>query len=166
MPLQSEEKESVMKLVARIEVNIRKEDVDSILFSAFNAGGISLWADKIWASGGKLGERVCEQVGLGGRVLIHDRIGGETYSLTPEKFEKGVRLYLEEGCHVRVEDGHLVPEDVTMIDADCIVQFALFGEVRHFLMTGAGPDRSVSSQARSNLPPIWNSSKSIGGPLI
>jgi len=30
-----------MKLVARIEVNIRKEDVDSILFSAFNAGGIS-----------------------------------------------------------------------------------------------------------------------------
>lgn len=47
MPLQSEEKESVMKLVARIEVNIRKEDVDSILFSAFNAGGISLWADKI-----------------------------------------------------------------------------------------------------------------------
>ena len=46
-----------MKLVARIEVNIRKEDVDSILFSAFNAGGISLWADKIWASGGKLGER-------------------------------------------------------------------------------------------------------------
>ena len=91
MPLQSEEKESVMKLVARIEVNIRKEDVDSILFSAFNAGGISLWADKIWASGGKLGERVCEQVGLGGRVLIHDRIGGETYSLTPEKFEKGVR---------------------------------------------------------------------------
>ena len=86
---------------------------------------------QIWASGGKLGERVCEQVGLGGRVLIHDRIGGETYSLTPEKFEKGVRLYLEEGCHVRVEDGHLVPEDVTMIDADCIVQFALFGEVRH-----------------------------------
>ena len=131
MPFQSEEKESVMKLVARIEVNIRKEDMDSILFSAFNAGGISLWADKIWASGRKLGERVCEQVGLGGRVLIHDRIGGETYGLTPEKFEKGVRLYLEEGCHVRVEDGHLVPEDVTMIDADCIVQFALFGEVRY-----------------------------------
>lgn len=120
-----------MKLVARIEVKIRKEDMDSILFSAFNAGGVSLWADKIWASGGKLGERVCEQVGLGGTVLIHDRIGGETYSLTPEKFEKGVRLYLEEGCHVRVEDGHLAPEDVTMIDADCIVQFALFGEVRY-----------------------------------
>lgn len=120
-----------MKLVARIEVNIRKEDMDSILFSAFNAGGISLWADKIWASGRKLGERVCEQVGLGGRVLIHDRIGGETYSLTPEEFEKGVRLYLEEGFHVRVEDGHLIPEDVTMIDADCIVQFALFGEVRY-----------------------------------
>lgn len=120
-----------MKLVARIEVNIRKEDMDSILFSALNAGGVSLWADKIWASGGKLGERVCEQIGLGGKVLIHDRIGGETYSLTPEKFEKGVRLYLEEGCHVRVEDGHLVSEDVTMIDADCIVQFALFGEVRY-----------------------------------
>lgn len=120
-----------MKMVARIEVNIRKEDMDSILFSAFHAGGVSLWADKIWASGGRLGERVCEQVGLGGRVLIHDQIGGETYSLTPEKFEKGVRLYLEEGCHVRVEDGHLVPEDVTMIDADCIVQFALFGEVRY-----------------------------------
>ena len=54
-----------------------------------------------------------------------------SYSLTPEKFEKGVRLYLEEGFHVRVEDGHLAPEDVTMIDADCIVQFALFGEVRY-----------------------------------
>ena len=88
MPLQSEEKESVMKLVARIEVNIRKEDVDSILFSAFNAGGISLWADKIWASGGKLGERVCEQVGLGGRVLIHDRIGGETSALRRKNLKR------------------------------------------------------------------------------
>lgn len=119
------------KLVARIEVEIRKEDVDSILFSAFNAGGVSLWADKILVSGEKLGERVCEQIGLGGEVLIHDRISGETHSLSPKQFEKGVRLYLEEGCHVRVEDGHLVPEDVTMIDADCIVQFAVFGEVRY-----------------------------------
>ena len=39
LPLQSEEKESSDEIGSRIEVNIRKEDMDSILFSAFNVVG-------------------------------------------------------------------------------------------------------------------------------
>lgn len=119
------------RLRPRIEVCLFPEDMDSILFGAFNAGGISAWAVKILAEGEKLGKRVCEQIGLGGSVLIKDRISGKTHRLTPEKFTRGVQLYLEEGCHVRVEDGRLPAGDLTANDADCIVQFALFGEVKY-----------------------------------
>lgn len=113
---------------ANITVELRKKDIDDILFSAFNAGGISGWADKIIIAGEKLGGAVCEQVGLGGKVLIHDFAGGDTHELTKEKLKKGFALYLEEGCHVHVEDNHIVPGDLTADDADVIVQFALFGK--------------------------------------
>lgn len=116
---------------ANITVELRKEDIDDILFSAFNAGGISGWADRITIDGERLGEKLFEQVGLGGEVFIHDFIGSRTHELTCGKIKRGFELYLEEGCHVHIEDGHIVPGDITMNDADVIVQFALFGEVKY-----------------------------------
>ena len=45
------------------------------------------------------------------------------------KFLNGLKLYFERGLHVKVDDNRIDLCDVTGSDADCIVQFALFGEV-------------------------------------
>ena len=39
-----------------------------------------------------------------------------------------MKLYFEQGCHVQVEDNRIDPGDIDANDADCIVQFAVFGE--------------------------------------
>ena len=65
-----------MKLKAEFEMQVTKDDLDDILFEALNAGGVAEWADRVVAVGGKLGERICEQISLGGTLNIHERIGG------------------------------------------------------------------------------------------
>lgn len=121
----------VENIVAAITVELRREDVNDILFEAFNAGGIAKWADSIVAAGEKLGDKVYEQVGLGGSVFVHDRVAGETYELTMRKLKKGFRMYLESTLHLRIEDNHIVKGDLNANEADCIVQFALFGEEKY-----------------------------------
>lgn len=112
--------------------SICKQDVDDILYTAFNAGGISKWADLIWVSEiseRKFGTRVYEHIGLGGTVLIHDRRDDRCHLLDEQKLMRGIRLYIEEGKEA-ISDGHLVKiADVN--DADAIVQLALFEEVRY-----------------------------------
>lgn len=53
-------------------VCITAEDVDLILYEALNAGGISAWSDAVKTVGDKLGKRVCEQVALGGELMIQN----------------------------------------------------------------------------------------------
>lgn len=48
---------------------------------------------------------------------------------TIEQFMQGFRLYLEQGCHVNIEDNAIDTCDIDASDADCIVQFGIFGEV-------------------------------------
>lgn len=108
-------------------VRITAEDVDLILFEALNAGGISDWSDAVKTVGDKLGKRVCEQISLGGELMIHE-IDGEWYTLTKQKLLDGIKKYMNESCHIRIEDQRIVGSDLTPIDADIIVQFALFGE--------------------------------------
>ena len=120
-----------VKLKAEFEMQVTKDDLDEILFEALNAGGVAEWADRVVAVGGKLGDRICEQLSLGGTLSIHERIGGAWHELTPANMKSGIEQYLRESCHIRVEDGHFVPGDMTAIDADTIVQFALFGEEKY-----------------------------------
>ncbi len=42
----------------------------------------------------------------------------------------GIKQYIEESCHIRIEDERLVLDDLTTNEADVIVQFALFGETK------------------------------------
>ena len=121
----------VLKLKVEFEMQVTKDDLDDILFMALNAGGVAEWADLVVAVGRKLGERICEQVSLGGTLGIRERIDGAWHELTLEKMKTGIEQYLRESCHIRVEDGRFVPGDMTAIDADTIVQFALFGEEKY-----------------------------------
>ena len=79
--------------------------------------------------GDYLGEYASEQIARGGTLRLYDAESSASWELTREKFLNGVKLYLEEGNHVSVEDNALDAADIDANDADCIIQFALFGEV-------------------------------------
>lgn len=118
-----------IEIAVEIPVQVTASDIDEILFSALNAGGIAEWADCVVAVGGKLGERICEQISKGGTLSIHERTG-EWKELTILNMIDGISMYLRESCHIRIEDGRILAEDLSIVDADAIVQFALFGEVK------------------------------------
>lgn len=104
-------------------------EIDDILYTAFNAGGISKWADHIWVSERKFGTKVHEQVSLGGAVLIHCLYEDTVHRLDMEKLLNGLRRYILDGKE-SLQNGQLV-KIVDVNDADAIVQLALFGEVKY-----------------------------------
>lgn len=118
-----------INLRAEVAVQITKEDLDVILFEALNAGGIAGWADRVMAVGNILGKRVCEQVSNGGEIAIRGT-DGTWYELDKAKLTAGIKQYIEESCHIRIEDERLVLDDLTTNEADVIVQFVLFGETK------------------------------------
>lgn len=120
----------IASLRADVPVQVTGETLDHILYEALNAGGVSAWADRARAVGGKLGDRVCEQVSNGGEIRIHE-IDGAWFVLNRRNLLDGIKQYVEVSCHVRIEDGQLALEDLSESDADVIVQFAIFGEVKY-----------------------------------
>lgn len=111
-----------------IEVNLSQQDIDDIMVCALE-GGICYWCRKAEVVGEYLGEYASDQISRGGALILHDAESAQTWELTLEKFLNGVKLYFEQGCHVQVEDNTIDTCDIDADDADCIVQFAVFGEV-------------------------------------
>jgi hypothetical protein len=111
-----------------IEVNLSQQDIDDIMAVALD-GGICYWCRKAEVVGEYLGEYASDQISRGGALILHDAESAQTWELTLEKFLKGVKLYFEQGCHVQVEDNAIDTCDIDANDADCIVQFSVFGEV-------------------------------------
>lgn len=112
----------------KIEVNLTRQDIDDIMVTALE-GGISYWCRRAEAVGGYLGERASDQISRGGSLILYDAEGSDKWELTLAKFLNGVKLYLENSCHVRVEDNSIDACDIDAADADCIIQFAIFEEV-------------------------------------
>ena len=110
-----------------IEVNLSQQDIDDIMAVAME-GGICYWCRKAEVVGEYLGEYASDQISRGGALILHDAESAQTWELTLEKFLKGVKLYFEQGCHVNVEDNAIDTCDIDANDADCIIQFALFGK--------------------------------------
>lgn len=113
---------------AEIVVNLTMQDIDDIMCAALE-GGICYWCSTAEVIGGYLGEYAHEQISRGGALRLHDCESDQVYDLTLKNFLKGMKLYFEDGCHVKVEDNSIDTADIDANDADCIVQFALFGEV-------------------------------------
>lgn len=111
----------------QIEVNLTQQDIDDIMVTALE-GGINYWCRKAEVLGEYLGETASDQISRGGILILHDAESAQTWELTLGKFLNGVKLYFEQGCHVQVEDNAIEIGDIDAGDADCIVQFALFGE--------------------------------------
>ena len=116
------------KLKAEITVNLTQRDIDDIMVTALE-GGIAHWCRHADIVGDRLGEYASDQISRGGSLVLYDTESSDKWELTLEKFLNGVKLYLEEGCHVQVEDNRIDAGDIDANDADCIIQFALFGEV-------------------------------------
>lgn len=122
------DKEKTFKVRPAIEVELTRQDIDDIMCAALE-GGICYWCRKAEVVGDYLGEYAHEQIARGGVLMLHDAESANAWELNREKFLNGVKLYFEQGCHVCVEENRIDTCDVDGNDADCIIQFALFGEV-------------------------------------
>lgn len=111
----------------QIEVNLTQQDIDDIMVTALE-GGINYWCRKAKVVGEYLGECASEQISRGGTLVLYDAESSDKWELTLEKFLNGVKMYFEQGCHVQVEDNAIDAGDIDAGDADCIIQFALFGK--------------------------------------
>ena len=113
----------------QIEVNLTQQDIDDIMVTALG-GGINYWCREAEVVGKYLGEYASDQISRGGSLILHDADSSDKWELTREKFLEGVKRYFEDGCHIQVDDGCIDTGDIDAGDADCIIQFALFGEVQ------------------------------------
>ncbi len=113
---------------AEIVVNLTMQDIDDIMCAALE-GGINYWCSEAEVDGDYLGEYASEQISRNGTLKLHDSEEDKVYELTLEKFCQGFRLYLEQGCHIAIEDNAVDTCDIDANDADCIIQLGLFGEV-------------------------------------
>lgn len=110
---------------------VTEQDIDDIMVSALE-GGITYWADRADViEDRRVADWGHEQIARGGVLLIHDAEEDEVYELTREKLLDGIKLAYEYGCYEEYEwcDGYKL--DCCQIDAevaDCIVQYALFGD--------------------------------------
>lgn len=120
-------------------VIVTPEDIDDIMVSALE-GSMSYWANRTNVPKEKrVAEWGYEQIARGGELHIHvvepfDQNGTEWYVLTKEKFLKGLEKYLKEPKYSDCLEfvNHELRIDTCYIDAgvaDCIIQYALFGEI-------------------------------------
>lgn len=110
-----------------MDVTITQQDIDDLMCTALE-GGINYWCREAKVVGEFLGEYGSEQISRGGSLLLRDAETDERWELTLEKFLKGIELYIKENGRVMVEDFKLMDYgELDAGDADCIVQYALFG---------------------------------------
>ena len=112
-------------------INVTAEDIDDIMCGALE-GGITYWCGKAKIVGEPLGDYASEQISRGGTLLLFDIESDEVYELNREKLLNGIGKAYENGMFSDYEwcNGHEL--DCCNVDAevaDCIVQYALFGDI-------------------------------------
>lgn len=118
-------------LTVKIEVELKKEDIDDIMCCALE-GGINYWCNEAEVVEGEYyGEFASEQISNGGSLRIYDMEEDKTYLLDLEKFIEGFKIWISKGYdRYGAVSGKEV--DCCQIDAECadgIVQCALFGDI-------------------------------------
>lgn len=125
-------KKRVFEVPVKPVVKLTEDDVDSIMVSALE-GGINYWCSEAEV----VEERRCadwghEQIARGGALILHDAESDDKWELSIENFIKGFRLWLENGDDrygAVDDDGTVYAGEIDGEMADCIIQYALFGEV-------------------------------------
>ena len=121
---------SQFEIAVQQKITLTTENIDDIMVSALE-GGITGWADAADVIEEKrVADWGHEQIARGGIMMIHDFHDDKTYELTLDKFLTGFKLWFESG---RDRFGAVSTHEVDccLIDgdaADCIIQYALFGD--------------------------------------
>lgn len=110
-----------------------QEDIDDIVCTALE-GGIAYWCTRCVPVDGYKGEYASDQISRGGSLDLHDGESNQIFRLTPEKFQAGLKKYIEEYANTGYlfHDGKNTRIDTCEIDAceaDTIIQLALFNEI-------------------------------------
>lgn len=116
-------------------VIVTNEDIDDVMASALE-GGINYWCDEAVVVGEYLGKFASDQISRGGMLKLHEVEDGEWFVLNKEKFLHGLSMRLSVDSvkkFITEVDGdgrrYLEPGNIDAIEADCIVQYALFDEL-------------------------------------
>lgn len=109
------------------EINLTNQDIDCIISSALECGGIAYWCSSYELVGKKLGEFACEQISLGGSIKLEEEDTGDWYTLDKETLLKGVRLWLNDDFSEHIDSDDLFDFDAEI--SDIIIQYAIFEEI-------------------------------------
>lgn len=111
-------------------VNLTTRDIDDIMAAALE-GGITYWCRKAEVVGEYRGEYASEQISRGGKLVLYDAESSDTWTLTRDKLLEGVKLWLTNGMDIDhgVCEGKLDTSVIDSVQADCIIQYAIFGRV-------------------------------------
>lgn len=111
-------------------VNLSTQDIDDIVAAALE-GGITYWCRKAEVVGEYLGEYASEQTSRGGELILYDAESSDTWILTRAKLLEGLRLWMMNGMDIDhgIYEGKLDTSVIDSVEADCIVQYAIFGKV-------------------------------------
>ena len=115
----------------KMEIKVTQEDIDDIMCAALE-GGITYWCSEAKVVGEYLGNYASEQISRGGKLKLYDAEEDVVYTLTLNKFIKGLTKAITEG-YFKDYDWYSATEiDPCQIDAevaDVIIQLALFNDV-------------------------------------
>ena len=123
-----ENSEPYYTLSSIISAKVCDKDIDDIMCGALE-GGITYWCSRAEVVGEYLGEYASEQISRGGELRLYDCESDKVYTLTLDKFLRGLTMYIRSCYGCVVENGCLEPGAIDAEGADCIIQYALFGDV-------------------------------------
>lgn len=116
----------------KISIVLTQEDIDDIMVGSLE-GGSNYWCERVEVLEEYYGEYASEQISRGGSLRFFDIETDDFWDLTLEKFLNGVKLWLESGAAFRwnavTVENKLDCGCIDAIQADSIVQYALFGEI-------------------------------------
>lgn len=107
---------------------INSKDIDDIMATALE-GGITYWCDCVEITGDCLGEFASDQISRGGTLMLHDAEENKWHELTLGRFLLGLKCFTEEFGLELNEDKTIDTCAMDDMDADSIVQYAIFGEI-------------------------------------
>lgn len=131
-------KENLLRVDDGVVISINDQMIDDIMVSALE-GGINYWCGNCKVVGEYLGEYASDQISRGGRLKLRCRkslqmyVHEPSYTLTKYRFLNGVKLAYKYHPKWFEEKEPMVYEindrwqDAIM--ADCIVQYAIFGDI-------------------------------------
>ena len=107
-----------------LKIELTPQDINDILCTAIE-GGIDYWVDRYGICNMDKATVIDEKIGYGGVIDLHD--GTRWHELTKTKLMQGIQQWIDSQTFKPGDAFDIGNIDAG--DADCIVQYALFGKL-------------------------------------